>query len=459
MSLPSDTHYPTVVIEPAVELATPPVMLPSPPLTTRGITAETCATYLTFSTGKPLEIVTEVQRDGIAVGYHYRRDGWTAGRKKETWWAKGSKRFLVGTHLVPDCASYFGEKVRVYLSEGITDAMAIYQAVDKLTVSLCYSGNPDKHLLTEWVDYIKSIASEVYLCFDNDQAGRDYTTKFLSLWGTENVYGLLLPSGCKDACELLMSGGQLEFEPLPRLPSTIFSAAQVIERASTRQITTALTTGITPLDTLIGGHSPGKFILITGITKQGKSEFVIDLAVRFIRSHSKPIMFFPLELTAYETLQRFPVDCHPYLYFVEHFGFTEASFIEENIRACPSLGIPLVVIDHVTAAGTSFTEGLQTSAIDALVYQLKALINELDLSLVGVSHTNASCTGIVEMSHLRGSAALVQVPSVVLGVRRLENGVMELRSVTPDRDTGKTGRINFLFERDTGFTFYEHTLQ
>jgi AAA domain/Toprim-like len=452
-------HYPTPVIESAEELTTPSVLLPAPALTTRGITEHTCADYLTYSTGTPLEIVTAVKHYGQIIGWHYRRDGWTAGRTKQTWWAPGSQRFLVGTHLLPDSVKYDGGNCAVYLSEGVTDAMAIYQTLNTTnSVSLCYSGNPDKQAFPTWVDYIRSIASAVYLCFDNDDAGRAYTAQFLKLWGTQNIHGLVLPPGIKDAAELLMSGKSLAFERLPRLPPTIYKAQQVVERATQSQLATALSTGIKPLDTLINGYTPGKFILVSGIAKQGKSEFVVDLAVRYIRTHRLPVMFIPLELTMYETLQRFPPDTHEFLYFVEHFGFTTEKFIEENIRACPQLGVFLVIIDHITAAGTSFTEGLQTSAIDALVYQLKALINELDLALIGVSHTNASCTGIVEPHHLRGSAALIQVPSVTFGVRRLENGIMELRSVTPDRDTGQMGRINFIFERETGFTFYESHL-
>lgn len=448
--------YGTPHIETASQLETPAILLPSPPLTTRGITAETCATYLTFSTGKPLEIVTEVQRDGVAIGYHYRRDGWTAGRKKETWWAKGSKRFLVGTHLLPDSVKYDGGKCAVYLSEGVTDAMAIYQTLDTTdSVSLCYSGNPLDAALIEWVSYLKNIAHTMFLCFDNDDAGRAYTAKFLKLWGTSDVQGLVLPPGCKDACELLMSGGQLTFEPLPRLPSTIFSSAQVIERASQSQLATAITTGIPELDNLIGGYKPGQFILISGVAKAGKSEMVVELAVQYIRSHLLPVLFVPLELTMFETLQRFPSDCHPYIYFVEHFGSTSAAFIDDNIKACASLGASLVVIDHVSAATTSFTEGLQTTAIDALMYQLKSIANELDLTLIAVSHTNASCTGIVEPHHLRGSAALIQVPSEVFGVRRLEDGVTELRSVVPSRETGKMGRLNFLYEKGKGFQCYE----
>lgn len=336
--------------------------------------------------------------------------------------------------------------------------MAIHQTLTDGGLSLCYGGNPDDTQLAEWVAYIKRVATVVYLCFDSDAAGQAYQQKFLKLYGSHEVYGLVLPPGFKDACELLMGGGTLQFERLPRLPSTVFTAQQVVERATQAELAEVLTTGIKPLDKLIGGYKPGKFVLISGVTKQGKSSFVVDLAVKYIRAHSKPVMFIPLELTMYETLAHFPVDCHPYLYFVQHFGATDEGFIAENIRACTQLGVSLVILDHLTAAGTSFTEGLQTSAIDALVYQLKALINELDLALIGVSHTNASCTGIVEANHLRGSAALVQVPSVTLGIRRLEDNVMELRSVTADRDTGVLGRINFLYERGSGFTFYEHTL-
>jgi replicative DNA helicase len=252
-----------------------------------------------------------------------------------------------------------------------------------------------------------------------------------------------------------MSGGTLEFERLPRLPPTIYKAQQVVERATQSQLATALSTGIPHFDALIGGYKPGKFILLSGIAKAGKSEAAVDLTVKYIRTHRSPVLFIPLELTMFETLERFPADCHDMLYFAEHFGYTTPEFLDENIRACSQLGVSFVVIDHISAAATSFSDGLQTTSVDALMYQLKALINELDLTLVAVSHTNASCTGIVEPHHLRGSAALVQVPSCIFGVRRLEDGVMELRSVVPDRDTGKLGRINFLYEKGEGFTAYE----
>jgi 5S rRNA maturation endonuclease (ribonuclease M5) len=442
--------YDTPVIEHAETLQVPSLLLPSPPLTTRGITAETCARYSTFSTGTPLEIATAVIRDGETIGYQLRRDGWTLGRTRYNWWAAGSQRYLIGTQL------WDGNPCDVYVCEGITDCMAVSQHIDS-GLAVCYGGNPSDAQLTSWLADIRRMVGHcnVYLCFDADDKGREYTDKFVALWGVTNIYGLVLPANIKDAAQRLMDGGDLQFATLPQVPDTVLTAQQVIDTATTSQKSNAMTTGIFGLDNLIGGYKPGKLIVLAGTTKQGKSEFCVDLVVKYIREHGKPVLFIPLELTMYETLLRFPDDCHSMLYFVKHYGATDSAFIETNVRSCVQLGVSMVVIDHITAASTSFTEGLQTTAIDALMYQLKALVNDLSLTMIAVSHTNSSCTGVVEVQHLRGSAAICQVASVTLGLQRLEDGVTELRSVTPDRDTGKVGRVNFTFAPGSGFTEYE----
>lgn len=327
--------------------------------------------------------------------------------------------------------------------------LALSQVIPPTDLAICYGGAPNLNELPDWLAWLGSAASEVRLCFDADEQGSKYREQFDLYWQSKASVKTLVLHNHKDVAELLLVGGSLEFIDFPELPTTLLTAKQV-ENKLHEVYEPALTTGCSALDFFIDGYRDGKLILVAGMEKQGKSQFMAWLTCNFLRSHPHGVMFFSLELTPQETLARLrkvDADVGERLYFVDHFGYLEKEVLARHLKLCKRLGVKLVVIDHITAAATQFgSEGLTAQAVDGLMYQLQALANELGLYVLVVSHVNSSCQGVLTTQHLRGSRSLAQVPDVVLGIQILDGGISEVRTVVRDRMAGKMGRVCYRYD-------------
>jgi archaellum biogenesis ATPase FlaH len=426
----------------------------------RGITPETCLKYRTYAGRKPLEVVHEyfTLDTDYPCGTKFRVGGWTVG-KKDVSWEAGSERSLFGCHL------YTGTPTPVYLFEGETDAMAASQVLDGLCIA--YGGTPTPSLLSKWASWIEKVSTKLYLCFDNDSSGVEYTGKFLDEWRGASLNRLVLPPGIKDIAELLMSGGEPTFEELHyTLPDFILTGEDL---ATVNHVVGEYqTTGHPGLDTFIGGYSPGKIIVLAGPTKSGKSSFTADLAVKYLQNHEGKILYIPLELNVDETMSFIASaslgvhisEADPSIIAKErarlssrilmarHFGHLSIDKLETILQCIPYTDVKLLVLDHITMAATSFTEGLTTNLLDAMMSRIQAGINQHGISAIVVTHTNATGSGneILSPSALRGSQSMGQLASSILGIRRLDNGQSEVYTIAPDRFTGKMGRLSLTFD-------------
>lgn len=425
-------------------------------LKTRGVSREVTEAYQYLSTGKPGEAVAIFPR-----GYKYRSGGWLPGTEKQTWWAAGSERDLFGIHLVPP--NYRGD---VYLCEGETDAMALAQHNNSLVLAL--AGEPTTEQWGEWLTYLASLASDdtLYLAFDNDSKGKHYESYVIRHYPHAKQGIVWGETGHKDVCELLMDGGIPQWEPLPRLPPNLYGGETLLNRLRDTPQYAGLTTGFPQLDSLMGKYIPGELFMFTGGTKNGKSSFVIELVKRYIQEHDSPVLIIPLELTITETMHLLAASCigarvedipqqilndqiaelSHYVYMLEHFGELSPQYLEEAVRAGAQAGAKLVVLDHITAAATSDTEGLSVKHLDPLLYKLKALLNELGLYCLCVTHMNGESTDRATVGTLRGSRALGQVPTAIMGVLLVDEGMTEVYSVTRNRRKGTMGKLYMEFE-------------
>jgi hypothetical protein len=396
-------------------------------------------------------------------GYKVRKGGWTVG-EKETRWLVGSERCLYGHHL------WDGEPTDVYLCEGESDVMALVEHGRGLALGL--GGNPSHELWGEWVNQIVQIVGNehrVYSCFDNDKVGAKYHNKLLTYLPRElDVKTLWFPpnSNYKDVADLLMGGEELKFIDYISPPELLEGAALLEE--VTEHIGETISTGYRQLDILIGGGwYPGKFVCLGGLPKNGKSTFAAQLALNF--AHYAKVLLIPLELTSSETmavLGGIHKGKHPTtmsnseiydakkelvdygrLALIRHHGFVTIGEMTRWLHLAREIRADMVVLDHVTSATTSYDEGLTTQLLDGMLSLIKAKLNELKLCGLVVTHVNASAEEgkPITLRSMRGSLSLAQLPDVVLGIRRCENGTTELHTVTVDRRAGINGRIVFDF--------------
>jgi hypothetical protein len=197
-------------------------------------------------------------------------------------------------------------------------------------------------------------------------------------------------------------------------------------------------------------------IIYTGHPKNGKSTFANDLTRRYcINFPNDKVLVIPLEMTQEETLGFTGGDDLQLVaertYFVRHFGMLTASEMEEYLAVIPTLGITHVVIDHITAACTSPTDGLQTKLLDALLYTLQQACLTYGISMCVVSHVSlrGAAEGTINMADLRGSYALSQVPLCIVGVQLQESGLSRIYTVMRHRFTGKTGSFYLDYDTET----------
>jgi hypothetical protein len=299
--------------------------------------------------------------------------------------------------------------------------------------------------------------------FDNDKPGTEYHS-LIEMYYPGQLHKLIIPPQYKDICEALM-GGETTFtikgyEPPPNL----ITGAALLEDTPT-QGAEVLTTGFSNLDSLIGGYRGGSMLMFTGLSKAGKSTFVAGLTVNYIRNHSHigKVLYMPLELkhgdTLYMMASQYSHDdidggrayLAEHTVMLRHFGYAELSLLDTTLKAIPKMGISLLVIDHITAACTGM-EGLATKLLDAALSLIQTRILEYNIPAIIVTHVNAggAMSETISSQHLRGSQSLSQLPSCVLAVRRADDGITEVYSVTPDRFTGRVGRM--FYEWDNCFT-------
>lgn len=415
-----------------------------------------------------------VSPDGEVCGYKYRKGGWTPKQPpKETWWAPGSQRSLFGLHLwVNDNRP---TNVDVFLTEGETDAMALDQALAGKPYVLALSGKPSAELWGEWLTLIAKITGDegtLYTVFDADADGDAYTAH-VSRHYPHKKKACVLPYGFKDIAEYLSvcEFDDLKWETLPKLPANVLSVSQVVKRTLSGGdiYHDAKSCGIPRLDYLGAEFYPGSMTVVTAGTKAGKSSLVGQMVNHYCGTLKEKALFVPLEMGVEETQQRLGanllgVEPHTVsqralcdaatvldgnLLWVNHSGSVTYELLEDWYVLMDAVGISLLVIDPLQAAIAMAGDNADSATvhIDRMMYKLQELGKRYRKSLLAVSHSNdAMPDARINPSQLRGSRAIAQVATCLLGVQRLEDGLSKVYSLAPDRRFGRMGEASMLYE-------------
>ena len=115
-------------------------------------------------------------------------------------------RYLKGNHKGVFNARVFKAYQKIYLTEGIIDALSLYQVGIRETVALFGTNG----LTQDHIRYMRdNLTKEIVLCFDNDEAGRLAQGKIAERLGRElgiRCYALHIPDGLKDVNDWLTRG-------------------------------------------------------------------------------------------------------------------------------------------------------------------------------------------------------------------------------------------------------------
>jgi twinkle protein len=146
----------------------------------------------------------------------------------------------------------------------------------------------------------------------------------------------------------------------------------------------------------------------------------------------------------------------------DHWGSLDSGNLLSKIRyMARGMGCTHIFLDHLSICVSAISEGDERRIIDNLMTRLRSMVEELQISLVIVSHLKRPDGraheegGQVSLAHLRGSGSIAQLSDICIGLERdqqdeIMNNTTTLR-VLKNRYTGQTGvACDLDYDPDTG---------
>lgn len=391
-------------------------------------------------------------------------------------WNEGEPELMVfGLNAIPSDAT------RIIVTEGETDTLSWAMLLkDDLTTAVI--GIPGSEyavkVLPRLVEFLYQF-NEIYWAFDNDRASNQHRDEYLEVLPPVKTRIVTYPEGV-DATELYFSyQDEVMYDILERAQIVTSEKIAAFDDVEDKMLSlvygddpnlNTISTRYPLLDQLIGGYSPGKVIMIAGSPKDGKTTLVNNLTRNLVKADVS-VQYIPLEITAPKVLARLasievkenllapreqwkrdvPKEetkeaiafYKQGLIFVNHFGSMYIEDLQRIVYAGVKQGARVLVFDHISAA----TVGMGTQELDAYMYAIKGMTEELNISSVVVSHINSLEEGKrIRYDDLRNSRSLAQVPDTILGVEAdHDEKTTTVYTVLPDRDIGEMGQVVFEF--------------
>ena len=400
----------------------------------------------------------------------------------------------------PKEATLYGQQLwssggkKLVITEGEIDALSVATAFDGKypVVSIKGGATSAKKEIAAHLDWITSY-EEVYLWFDNDEAGRKALDDCVNLIPADKLR-IIRHTDYKDANEVLTylkKSGVINcfYNATKYKPDDIVSPDDLLDTVA-EPTPMGFPYYYNKLTNLLYGRRFGEVVAVGAGVSVGKTDFVMS-QVAFDLQQGWKVATFMLEQSVKETLLRTAgkVDALQYhlpnkefdtnklketvhsfqdkLYMFDNFGANDWETISEKIRYMfHNYGIRIFYIDNLTALNAHAAD--ERRNLDALMAEVAGIAKELDIWILLVSHLNPpksgpshEAGGKVEQSQFTGSRAIMRWCYAMFGVER--NTIHEdpeqrnrgLVRIIKDRFSGSaTGNtVNFVYDRDTGICF------
>lgn len=422
--------------------------------------------------GKPVEhIATFRNRKGEVVGQKIR------GRGKKFRVIGRVSEVLMGCHLFRD-----GGK-RLVITEGEIDALAGAQALgDWPVVSIPNGAAGAKKAIQANLEWIGSF-NEIVLAFDNDEPGQTAAAECVLLLPPGKGKLASLPQQYKDFGEALEAQDEhairrAVWEARLYKPDGVLGADDIWERlVSAPPIETFLYPWQT-LNLVTRGLRKGELVVVTAGTGVGKSaisrEIVYDLVVNqhqtvgclfleedvrraalgFMGLHENKPLHLETDIDVQQHRAAFDATAGSgRLYLYDHFGSMDPDRLMGTIRYMVlGLGCTFVLLDHISIVVSGLTGNDERKDIDVIMTRLRTLVQETKAGIIAVSHLKRPDGDVgherglqPQLSHLRGSQAIAQLPNTIIGVARDQQAEdakernQSRVSVLKNRFSGETG--------------------
>ena len=420
--------------------------------------------------------------DGALIGVKTRYS-----RNKTFSWDGNGQTVLFGMHLFP------GGGKTITICEGEIDTMAAHQMNGSKWPTVGMPSATGIKAVKDNLEYLNTF-EEIYLAFDNDDAGKR---------ATEDVANLFEPNKCKvvnlaplkDVGEYLAEGKVEDYtrrwwNAQPFTPEGIVRGSSLWDLVSTDDDTPSVEYPYDGLQEMTYGIRVGELVTLTAGSGLGKSAVVRELMYHLLNvtednigcmfleestkrsalgfmsmAANKPLHLPDTEKTPEELRLAFDQTLGTdRIFLYDSFGSNSLENIIGRVRhMAKAMDCKYIVLDHPSIVVSSQENGDERKAIDEIVTKLRMLVQELRISLIMVSHLRRpqgqghEDGAATSLSQLRGSAAIAQLSDMVIGLERNgqhENEVMRNTTtvrVLKNRFSGITGPATYLYyDKTTG---------
>ena len=387
-----------------------------------------------------------------------------------------------------------GKYVTIY--EGELDALAGYQLTGSQWPSVSIRNGAQAALKDcktqyEWLNSFESIV----ICFDADEPGQKASKEVAELFG-QKAKIVKHKSGYKDACEYLQAGATKEFvnewwKAETYIPDGIVNAADLWEEVLKPEQPAEAVYPWKGMNKLLYGLRRAELITVTAGSGLGKSQFLREILNHLLKTtqwnvgglfleesvrktarsimslHANKLLHLPdTPVTEQELKEAFDATLGTNrVYLFDHFGSSDVDNIANRIRyMAKACDCRVIFLDHISIVVSGQDVGDERKAIDNMMTKLRTLVQELEVTLICVSHLrrpqgNAGHEDgqAVSLSQLRGSGAIAQLSDAVITLERNSMAENEAErhktkvAVAKNRYNGYTGpACDLQYVKETG---------
>lgn len=437
----------------------------------RQITEETCRKFgygLSQHRGQTVQVANYHNDDGrlIAQKLRTRTKDFNIvgnGRHLSLWgkrlWGEGGKRLII--------------------TEGELDAMSVSQAQGNRwpVVSVPSGAKGAAKAVRRNLEWLETYELVVFM-FDNDEPGQDAAVECAMQLSPGKAAIASLP--LKDASEMLVAGRSKElisamWEAQPYRPDGVIPGTELWDRIIDETEAESVEWPWAGVNAKTKGIRQGEVVTLTSGTGQGKTLVGAHVNLWLIEK-GYTVGLLALEENPKQTarnLMGLHLHCPPHRWveagiteeqkreafeatvgsgrviLYDHWGSVGSDNLLSRIRfMARGMGCTHIFLDHLSIVVSGIGEGDERRLLDNTMTKLRSLVEELQISLIIVSHLKRpegrshEEGGQVSLAHLRGSGSIAQLSDICIGLERDQQ----------DADSSDTTTIRVLKNRYTGDT-------
>jgi twinkle protein len=410
--------------------------------------------------------------------------------KTFTWYNKvnklfGQERFAAGGR-------------RLIITEGEIDALSVAQSsfdkYNKVYPVVSLPSATATKLLLENRDWIRSF-SEVVICLDNDERGKEAEAEAIKLVGLDRVKICKLP--CKDPNEVLLKFGgnrllQCIFDAAPYVPSGIIKKEELWAALENYNKVPCLAYPdcLEGVNSKLKGMREGEIALFISGTGSGKSTILREIMLHILENTTDKIGVISLEESPPETARKLSgmvIKKNPAkeeipleelkvgfdkvfgddrVILLDHQGAINDDSIVDKLEYMCLSGAKYLFIDHITILVSEGADGLTgNEAQDKVMNDLLRLVKRHPVWIGLVSHLRKPPGGgksfeegkLPSIDDIRGSGSIKQISFDIISFARnltaqddVVRNTIKMR-ILKSRYTGLTGVVKgAYYDYDTG---------